>query len=298
MTRTVWPYVRPQRAVLAGDWLIRLSDEPQRLPAALPYWDYNTDLTLTRPISIDTGVVRDQCGLADDAEFGVAALWNSSGSGMSAPAARHQVGTQTLEKELLEVRVRGTDLGGTLTLVTHLYLVDPGSTRDPAAPRRPGSVLWSDEASVRLQGDAARFPIDVVDFSKEPLPDRAGWHLQLGRDLDAAAMGSILLLVNSKNKTVAHAASNAENPRHVDRIVLSALYADITRAMVEHGLSQSEFTDDAEFPDDSLGQVLRDLCGQLFPHTPLSELRLHWENSPNLLATDIQARVGIFEEKP
>ena len=298
MTRTAWPYVRPQTGVEAGAWHLHIPEGSERLPRELPYWDYNTDLHLTRAVTLDPDSISTQCGLAGDARFGVAALWRSSGSGLRSLANRQIItrdGYGPVHVEL-HVVLRGTDVGGVVTLSTHLFLDAPGSTNDPTAPYRPGSVLWSDESSVRLQGDAARFPMDLVDFQLEVFPERSGWHLKIGRDLDAAAMGSILLLINSRNRALAQAVARADGPRPVDRAVLSALYADVTRAMIEHGLDQPEFDDEAEYPDESLGQILRDLCRRIFPGESIGELRFRRANSPSLLATDIQAGVRIFEE--
>lgn len=296
MTRTVWPYVRPQSGIEAGAWQLHLADGTEPLPGELPHWDYNTDLHLSRSVTLDVAAISIQCGLADDARLAVVAVWRSTGSGLRALAHREIVtrdgsGSARLD---LHVMLKGTDVGGVLTVSTQLILDWNGSTVDPTAPHRTGSVLWSDESSVRLQGDAARFPMDLVDFRDEVFPERSGWHLKLGRDLDAAAMGSILLLINSRNKVLADAVARADSPRPVDRAVLSALYTDVTRAMIEHALAQPEFDDETAFPEESLGEILRNLCRRVFPGEPIGELRLRHSNSRNLLATDIQGGVGIF----
>jgi hypothetical protein len=298
VTRTVWPYIRPRTGIEVGPWQLCTPDSAEPLPRELPHWDYNTDLHLTRSVEIDIDAISAQCGLADDARLGVAAVSRSSGSGLRVLSDRRIVIREGQDPVRLQLdfALKGTDVGGVLTVSTHLFLDEPGSTDDPTAPRRPGSVLWSDESSVRLQGDAARFPMDLVDFRDEVFPDRGGWHLKIGRDLEAAAMGSILLLINSANKTLAQAVARASSPRVVDRVALSALFADVTRAMIEHALAQPEFDDDTDYPDESLGEVLRNLCRRIFPGEPINELRLRHANSPTLLATDIQSGVGIFEE--
>jgi hypothetical protein len=298
MTRTIWPYIRPRSGIETGAWQIRVPDGVEPLPADLPHWDYNTDLHLTRSVVLDVDTILPQCGLADDARLGVAAVWRSSGSGLRALADRKLVtrGASGPVRLELDVVLKGTDIGGVLSMTTQLFLDSRGSTNDATAPHRPGSVLWSDEGSVRLQGDAARFPMDLVDFHNEVFPDDSGWHLKIGHDLEAAAMGSILLLINSANKALAQAVARAAAPRPVDRMVLSALYADVTRAMIEHALVQPEFDDRTDYPEESLGEVLRNLCRQVFPGEPIDELRLRHVNSPNLLATDIQGRVRIFGE--
>lgn len=288
--------MRPRHGVFAAPWQQRLPVGVEPLPRELPYWDYNTDVPLSRALTIDVDAVFEQCGLADDAQVSFVALWRSTGSGLRTLAAREIVGRdwRTAQYEL-GFTLTGTEVGGTVTLTTQLLLEHPGSSLDPVAPRRPGSVLWSDERDLRLQGDAARFPMDLVDFRKEVYPNGAGWHLKIGRELEAAAMGSILLLINSENKPLAQAVARGADPKPVDRIVLSAMYADVTRTMIEHALAQPDFDDETDYPDESLGQILRALCRRTFPGEPISELRLRYENSSTMFATDIQGGVRIFE---
>src|ERR1700722_8184905 len=74
MTRTIWPYIRPRSGIETGAWQIRVPDGVEPLPAELPHWDYNTDLHLTRSVTLDVDTILPQCGLADDARLGVAAV--------------------------------------------------------------------------------------------------------------------------------------------------------------------------------------------------------------------------------
>lgn len=293
----MWPYIRPRYGISAEPWQLRTPGGVEPLPRELPYWDYNTDVPLSRALTIDVDAVFEQCGLADDGQVSIVALWRSTGSGLRTLADRLVVGRDAGTAQIeLDFTLTGTHVGGTAILVTQLLLEDPGSTVDPAAPRRPGSVLWSDSCDLRLQGDAARFPMDLVDFRNEVFPDRAGWHLKIGRELEAAAMGSILLLINSENKPLAQAVDRATDPRPVDRVALSAMYADVTRAMIEHALAQPDFDDETDYPDESLGQILRALCRRTFPGERISELRQRYENSPTMFATDIQGGMRIFED--
>ncbi|NLU68428.1 hypothetical protein HCC30_14305 [Streptomyces sp. HNM0574] len=138
--------------------------------------------------------------------------------------------------------------------------------------------------------------MSVVDFARTSFPDNAAWHLQIGSKLSAAAMGSLLLLVNEQNETVTEAFKNAAKPRPLDRAVLSTVYADCARVMVEHALSQEEFVDEADFPADSLGATLSNLFHQLFPGSTIHDLRLRRDSSPSLFTTEVQAATGIFQE--
>ncbi|MET7916807.1 hypothetical protein ABZU45_12880 [Streptomyces avermitilis] len=265
------------------------------MPEALPDWDYQMDLHLRRTVRVDLDRARSQSGLPTDAALMLAAVWTATGSNLSGPAQQVRLtdrGTSTVE---LDVRLRGADLGGLLLLDTALVLAERRSDARPSSPRRAGSVLWSDREALRLQGDAPQFPMAVIDFARTSFPDDAAWHLQISGGLESATMGSLLLLVNERNTVTATAFENAGKPRPVDRIVLSAVYADAARTMIEYALNNDDFAEDADFPDGSLGATLLSLFDQLFQDQPITDIRLRRRQSPALFASDLQAAVKIFE---
>ncbi|MBO2461451.1 hypothetical protein J4709_28100 [Actinomadura sp. LCR2-06] len=135
----------------------------------------------------------------------------------------------------------------------------------------------------------------VIDFGKTSFPDRAAWHLQIGDNLEAATMGSLLLLINERNEVAATAFKNAGNPRPIDKVVLSAIYGDAARIMIENALRHHELGDDVSFGEDTLGSTLTRLCSTLFPGDSINELRLRRDQSPSLFASELQAAVKIWE---
>ncbi|MFJ4788931.1 hypothetical protein [Streptomyces sp. NPDC088794] len=194
-----------------------------------------------------------------------------------------------------DIRLSGADLGGLLLLDTAMVLARRRNEARPSSPRRAGSVLWNDREALRLQGDAPQFPMAIIDFARTSFPDGAAWHLQISGGLEHATMGALLLLVNERNTVTATAFQNAAKPRQIDRIVLSAVYADAARVMAEHALAHDDFTEESDFPDGSLGATLLSLFDQLFPGQQVADLRLRQRQSPSLFASDLQAAVKIFE---
>ncbi|MFE7773117.1 hypothetical protein ACFU5O_04300 [Streptomyces sp. NPDC057445] len=265
------------------------------MPDALPDWDYQLDLHLRRTVRVDLDRARSQSGLPADTALTLAVVWTATGSNLSGPGQHvrlAQGGTGAVE---LDVRLRGADLGGLLLLDTVLVLAERRSDVRPSSPRRAGSVLWSDREALRLQGDAPQFPMAVIDFSLTSFPDEAAWHLQISGSLESATMGSLLLLVNERNTVTANAFERAGRPGPVDRIVLSAVYADAARIMIEHALGNDDFAEDADFPAGSLGATLLSLFDQLFPGQSITDIRLRQRQSPALFASDLQAAVKMFE---
>lgn len=296
MTRRALPYrVPPEHVVDAGDWKLVLDDDHIPMPTELLHWDYLTDIELCRNAWIDVDRARERAGLGDDSVLILAAVWTSSGSNLRGPGEQIPITTCGFQFIETTFKLTGAELGGTLILDTALVVADPGIYTRPAAPHRAGSVLWSDRHSLRLQGDAPQFPIAVIDFDKTVFPACAAWHLQIGDNLDRATMGSLLLLVNEQNDAAVAAVQNAGRPRDTDKLVFSAIKADVSRIMVEHALRQNVFQDGAEFGKDTLGETLSNLTTQLFPNTSITDLRLRMELQPNLFASDIQNSVKLFE---
>ncbi|WP_328326918.1 MULTISPECIES: hypothetical protein [unclassified Streptomyces] len=265
------------------------------MPEAVPDWDYQMDLHLRRTVRVDTDRARAQSGLPDDAALILSTVWTATGSNLSGPAQHERLVTGGTCVVQLDARLRGADLGGLLLLDTALVLAERRNDVRASAPRRAGSVLWSDRVSLRLQGDAPQFPMAVIDFTRTSFPDAAAWHLQISGALESATMGSLLLLVNEKNTVTATAFENAGKPRPVDRVVLSAVYADAARIMIEYALGHEEFVEGADFPDGSLGATLLSLFAQLFPDQLITDIRLRRSQSPALFASDLQAAVKMFE---
>ncbi|MFH8734704.1 MULTISPECIES: hypothetical protein [unclassified Streptomyces] len=297
MARRALPYRVPPRDVVAAEaWSLVTPDGEVPLPEAIDDWDYQMDLHLRRRVRVDLARARAAAGLPEDTDLQLSVVWTATGSNLRGPgrlARLSGAGPNTVD---LDVRLRGADLGGVLLLDTALVLAERRDDARPAAPRRAGSVLWDDGVELRLQGDAPQFPMAVIDFSHTSFPNGAAWHIQISGELESAAMGSLLLLVNERNTATAEAFQNAARPRAVDRVVLSAVYADVARTMIEHALSQDDFTDEADHPEDSLGATLLSLFHRLFPEQSITDVRLRRQHAPSLFASELQAAVKIFEE--
>ncbi|MEI7035023.1 hypothetical protein [Streptomyces pratensis] len=296
MTRRVLPYRTPSENVIsAEDWHLVTPDGDIAAPEALPDWDYRMNLRLRRVVNVDLDRARTESGLPADAPLLLSAVWTATGSNLSGPAQHLRLPRAGTVPMKIDFELSGTNLGGLLLLDTALVLAERRPDARPASPRRAGSILWSDRRALRLQGDAPQFPMAVIDFSLTSFPDNAAWHLQISGSLESATMGALLLLVNERNTVTATAFANAAKPRQIDRLVLSAVYADAARLMVEHALSHEDFSEESDYPDDSLGATMLILFDRLFPDQSITDMRLRQRQSPSLFASDLQAAVTIFE---
>lgn len=297
MTRRALPYREPSEDVVVCEpWRLVLEEGEIDLPPFLPDWDYQMDVTLRRKIHVDVGRAQSEAGLFPGTPLTIAAVWSATGSNLRAPGAKVVMSDPRPHDVQLDFTIRGTELGGELVLATSLVLAQAVPDAGPAAPRRAGSVLWNDQHSMRLQGDAAQFPVAVIDFANTSFAEEAAWHLQVPETMYQSTMGKLLLLVNEQNEQVTSAFTNAGNPSKIDQVVLASVKADVTRTMLEHALCDPEFCDDETFPDDTWGMTLKDLFDRIFPGRSITDVRLQFQRSPSTFASDLQASLNALEE--
>ncbi len=177
-------------------------------------------------------------------------------------------------------------------LETCLILLEDLAVDDAWAPYRAGSELWSNSAAVQLQGRGAMFPMTIVNFTDHGYPE-APWVLDHPR-LDEAALGSMTLLLNESNKSVCEAAERAASPQAVDEAVLSSMYYDVGRMMVERALEEDEVIDGAEFEPETYGHVLAGLVAVLFPNEKPPQVKRRSQSDPALFAAEIAARLQLM----
>ena len=60
-----------RRVVSHGEWLLQSVDGDSPLPKEVPHWDYQTDLGLAAPVSVDRGAVTEACHLDFDSGLAV-----------------------------------------------------------------------------------------------------------------------------------------------------------------------------------------------------------------------------------
>jgi hypothetical protein len=290
-----FPFLRPPKDVVAASpWSQAGPDGTTELPAVLPDWDYDTALALRRQITVDGLRARRLCGLTGDAAIDMTVRWFASSSALRGRAWQTPVPAQDGVDLAIEFELGGDELGGNLELDTVLTLRRAASGASPAAPRRPGSQLWSDRFSVLLQGDAALFPLAVADFHDLPYPSNSAWYVELGEDLEAAALGSVLLLANERNDIVVTALRSAATPNDADRRVLSVIRTDVLRALVERALTDEDFGGDEDYPNGSLGALLAAVIRTTFPGLTIDALRRERQSAPALFACRIQDATNLL----
>ncbi|MEJ2888858.1 hypothetical protein [Actinomycetospora aeridis] len=282
--------------VATGPWLRVADSGLDELTSELPGWDYDSVLRLRRPVRVDGLRARRSCGLEPDADLAITVVWSATSSALRGRAWTASVPPEKDVDLEIDFELAGGELGGRLDLETLLTLRSAGSNAGPAAPRRLGSVLWRDVHPILLQGEAVLFPLSVVDFEHLPYPTGAAWHLELGHDLEAQALGSILLLANSRRHNVTSALASAAEPSDADRRVLSALRTDVIRSLVERALVDEEFSVEDDHEVGSIGALLAAVLRHAFPDRSLEALRRDRAHDPILFTTRVQAATELLAE--
>lgn len=294
-TAAATPYLLPAPAsILAEGWVLA---DGAALADRLEHWDAATDLIATRVMTIDLDRVRHDTQLETDAAFAVVASWHATGTRLAGRSLPVEIGTLAgLCSVPVAINVPGEESGARLDLRTRLVIRAAGSTRSPIAPTRPGTVIWSDIHTVVLEGAAGRFPTASQDFRTSPaLPDDAAWVIDWDPgDLDAPVLGGMRLLLNSASEAVM-AATRSGNTESLGGTVRSFVMYDVARSLVHSALSRESFLarEDA-FDPDSVGRMLSDLIGSIWPGIALRTLAGRLADTPGRIDADIQAYLGVL----
>jgi hypothetical protein len=286
------PYLEPTAdGIRAGAWRLVTGEREEPLPEWIAAWDVSQKLRARRQIGLDLDRVFADTRLPRESRLAVSVVYASE---LEDEARRilleQEDGDRAIE---IEIELDGNALGSAVTLQTSLVLAEPGSPDSGLVAWRRGSVLWQESKKIRLYGDSSQFPLMEIDFKDFDLDPASPWFVQIGSDLELPAMGSILLLLNQRFTLVTEAAKELDADRPELAVVRSALYADVGRILAETALSHEDIG--REWPDESLGAVLKTLVATRFSQPP-DELRVLRDSDPAEWAALLEARFGLLRE--
>ncbi|POH69952.1 MULTISPECIES: hypothetical protein [Cryobacterium] len=255
MTRDVLPYLLPQEgAVEFRGWLLEGLEGPTTLPEVIEWWDPDTDISMSRTVSVDMEKVLAGTGLTEDAEMSITVSWTSSSTGMTSAAWSKRVQSGGLHR--VDLVLPSKQIGGVLSIRSTLALTKPMSVARRGVAGVVGSILAEDLWRVSLEGTAARFPIAMTDFAGTNYGTESSWALQTSLELDAPFMGSYLLMVNKRDTELAKAIGRGgKAPRDV--FLIDQLELEVATLFIELGLERREELEFVEnWPPESVGEVL------------------------------------------
>ena len=270
-------------------------------------WDYGSVLRLHRRVDVDVASVLSECGLPTTARMALnVRYWPSTSlirhSGAHLPLTEPDSTGKV--QTILTVEVPGTEVAAAVTLETTLVLTDiPTEAVEPFVARRPGSVLWRQETSIRLEGTAGLLPVAPVSFKEQGLPEQAAWYVSLdSADWTSAAMGSLLVLLNDDNQAIRKAVEQPDEPESA--VVLQALMVDVVCDLVGRALMDEEFPSeqltrgrDNEISTAALVQgLIRGFLSMPAETLPdaVKRLRDEWQRDPSRVRTRAQSSLNFL----
>ncbi|MFP4512486.1 MAG: hypothetical protein ACLFRV_06025 [Acidimicrobiales bacterium] len=239
----------------------------------------------------------EECQLNEDSAISAVAVHSSSSTGRR--VAGQAVRVATSGDVHVVVDLDPTVSGGILKLHSELVLSAPGTAGSRLAPSRPGSILWREpfreRRQVILEGDAARFPTEVVDFSTTSLAEsRAAWWLHRDlSDLDTNPLAALRLYVNSGHPAMRALMEGTRDPSTAT--IRSVIAWDVSRQLIHAALNDDDFVDGyASFRENSVGENLEMLIRSIWPSQDARSLRAMRASDPEAFEAHLQGRLNVL----
>lgn len=297
---STFPFLRaPTNAIKASEWVDE-NGEPLPIDDVLPDWDTWTEIKANREITVNMPDVRNYCGLGTDAELRLVVTWHSPITALRECAAKADLGLADGEAQVpLYVTIPGHKVAGELNIHTNLIVANADKGGTPLSAVFPGSSLWNDHLRIQLEGNGARFPVEVNDFPASL--QNAGWKLDIAQELEFPFLGGVRLYINRKNVAVL-SAIETNRPGRAEKAIVDMIHADTARQLIRFALTSDEFSEKTNaspnkcpFTHDSTGYALWILLKQLFPEYSITALKRQLESMPEHFNTLLQHRVRILE---
>jgi hypothetical protein len=265
----------------------------------LKRWDYQTELRFESTVQVDRRTIVTECGLGHDVRVGLLTTWWASSTNLRRTGNLVEL-NESIDY-VLSFDVPAGVTGGSLTLQRQLVIIDAGSTDNPLAARTPGSVLWREprenRATVYLEGEAARFPTEVIDFQSGRVADsEAAWWLDRDlSDLEATPLNGLRLYLNEHHEVMKQVLAGATDP--VATLTAEFLKWDVTRSLMNAALDTDEFIEGwGGFRPGSLGEVLELLIRKYWPGEDAQSLTALRNQDPGVFDARLQGRMRLLSE--
>lgn len=274
-------------------WQLHTPAGPVALADDVPSWDYLATIDLSAVLEVDSDAVREACHLGQKSKLRVVVIAASSTTKMRGPVANIPVVAGQMP---IDLHVLGHELGGRLTLDTLLVAAEVERT-DSLSPRAAGSILWRHRTTTWLEGESARFPTEVASLAESPyFAPGALWYVDVrSDDLEAAALGSVRLVLNESHPAVGRLLAGDESPE--TNTTLSVLRWDVARQLILTALDSDEFVErDGLFEEDTLGALLGGILALHWPGESPRAVRQLRRTEPARFERELQDRAGLLRD--
>jgi hypothetical protein len=253
-------FVPPPALVDASVWTHLVDDEWEELGAYVENWDYRTRLRLRSTIEVDVEGVRAAARLTDASPLAWSIGWRAADTGLIGTPTVVELATGVASVEL---DIPAERSGATIVLFRRLVLRRDRMFAGSGEARWAGSILWSDETTVRLTGQGAAFPTEVVDFRALGRDVGSSWFLELPASADVPAMGSMILLINSADTALVAAVTRSRRHTDLQQNLIDSMEEGVVEEFVRWALARWPELADTE--PDSVGSAARTLTRRVLP---------------------------------
>lgn len=284
-----------EQSVTWAPWWIERNDLRHELPSLLTGWDYASDETVGITVTIDEVSLLDSSGLDSVDDLEILAMADCA-SVQDRIVAHLPLGANETVGEARDVRLRLPPgrLAGSVRLSAHLVLARASQTAaDRVAHHRGARIHSSEPFTLRLEGDASRFPTEPVPFTELGLGNAPWTVLTVYEDLSDSFMGGVRLLVNTEHPIGQKALDPATAPQ-----ASPLLRAEIIRILVAKAAAQVGRFEPADLDEDSVGRVLDAMCRYLLNRGLPAAARLHQDDPARfevLLHEELDPFAGLIQ---
>lgn len=287
--------IRPgSEAVRASDWYrhSQIDGENEWITHGghIKDWSYDTPLLLGREIKLDFELLLEELDLAGKSPvFELINIVRASNLGIRWELGRAKIDAATDHVCKFEHELDSSNICEVLVLTSTLVLKSSLPDAPKWSPSTPGSICWTDETQIFLEGTGSRFPMQDVEFSKNHrLPDNASWHLDWRPGfLHYSFNSAVRLLLNSEKEDF------FKRIQEGDDVLIEQVMSSITSEICSHLLSSDDFvSEEIEYPEGSLGQVARSWLLQAIPGKSLSDISSAFRQTPSSIHTALRGMTG------
>jgi len=257
----VRPFLVPSPdSISASKWEHLVEGEREELADHVPDWDQRTVLDLASTLTADCDAIRAATGLDDSARLVWSASWRATDTGLVGHPTLVDFGDKIVDFSLTIPPER---VGAAIAVGRRLLLAEDREYSKSGQACHAGSVLWSDEHQVRLAGDGAAFPTEIVDFAHLDRDPRTSWYLELPDQVDAPAMCSMLLVINAADTALVDAVTRSRRRTDLHNVLTQEMEEGVIEELVRWTLARWDEIEYAE--DDTVGAAARSLTTRILP---------------------------------
>ena len=237
-----------------GGWHYSLGGEDWiRLEDGVPRWDYLSQLSFHRELTVDGSAIRSTCELKKEAPLVLAVTAHCPAARFRRVLFRQEVtgGKQTYGAR---VDVPSASVAGNIRLETEILLVEEPRIESRFSPKYAGSRVFRDSTSVDIEGTRSRMPMQIARFSEQFAwlnSPNAPWYVDCGTgELHTPVMHDLRVYLNADQPQFIEAANRC------DATLISLLKADIAKRILENALADDSFVHgSSDFDEGTMGEA-------------------------------------------